>query len=336
MKSTIIAVYIVFIGSKLDCNGIEVNAKNNRKEVDKCFDDQRKDTYSFVRSLSHGLMSIETNSAEEKRRVKSALRDVETALLQNLFTVSNISGDSFSNCNELDPQKGDLIEFKRSLYRHWAVFVGSGRVVHLTPEEDGVYRYLNESLVEVAGSDLCRVNNLDNEALVRGLRARDVNSIVESANSVVGQSAEFDTIHCEHLNPQTGDLIEFQRRWYSHWGVYVGSGQVVHLTPTPKGDYRYLNESMVKVADSHLCRVNNLFEEAVNRGLMARDVDSIVESANLLVGRAADFDTIQYNCEHFVTECRYGKGFSAQSDGFNIPIIREVLSFVGHLFFTSS
>ncbi|KAG8564133.1 hypothetical protein GDO81_016337 [Engystomops pustulosus] len=30
--------------------------------------------------------------------------------------------------------------------------------------------------------------------------------------------------------PQPGDLIEFSRPFYQHWGVYVGGGYVVHLT----------------------------------------------------------------------------------------------------------
>ncbi|CAH2330178.1 Hypothetical predicted protein, partial [Pelobates cultripes] len=30
--------------------------------------------------------------------------------------------------------------------------------------------------------------------------------------------------------PEPGDLIEFFRTVYQHWGIYVGSGHVVHLT----------------------------------------------------------------------------------------------------------
>ncbi|XP_033725600.1 phospholipase A and acyltransferase 1-like isoform X2 [Pecten maximus] len=29
---------------------------------------------------------------------------------------------------------------------------------------------------------------------------------------------------------EVGDLVEFPRSLYSHWGVYIGDGQIVHLT----------------------------------------------------------------------------------------------------------
>jgi hypothetical protein len=27
---------------------------------------------------------------------------------------------------------GDLVEYKRSLYSHWAVYIGDGKIIHLT------------------------------------------------------------------------------------------------------------------------------------------------------------------------------------------------------------
>ena len=36
-----------------------------------------------------------------------------------------------------EPQPGDLIEIFRPFYRHWAVYVGGGYVVHLAPSSKG-------------------------------------------------------------------------------------------------------------------------------------------------------------------------------------------------------
>ncbi len=35
----------------------------------------------------------------------------------------------------------------------------------------------------------------------------------------------------EDVKPQRGDMIKFNRTLYTHWGVYVGEGEVVHLGP---------------------------------------------------------------------------------------------------------
>ena len=36
-----------------------------------------------------------------------------------------------------EPQPGDLIEIFRPFYRHWAVYIGNGYVVHLAPPSKG-------------------------------------------------------------------------------------------------------------------------------------------------------------------------------------------------------
>lgn len=40
-----------------------------------------------------------------------------------------------------EPQPGDLIEIFRPFYRHWAIYVGNGYVIHLAPPSKGAQRF---------------------------------------------------------------------------------------------------------------------------------------------------------------------------------------------------
>uniref|UniRef100_A0A8C6V2E7 LRAT domain-containing protein n=1 Tax=Neogobius melanostomus TaxID=47308 RepID=A0A8C6V2E7_9GOBI len=127
------------------------------------------------------------------------------------------------------------------------------------------------------------------------------------------------------VNPKPGDLIAIHRGVYKHWAIYVGQNEVVHLIPPTHEDgdslglvdlVRYLdsNSAEVKcdkiwdVAGPHHCRVNNQLDYKYS----PRSRHAIVRDARALVGRCLPYSVAGYNCEHFVTDLRYGKPQSRQ------------------------
>ncbi|XP_029967935.1 phospholipase A and acyltransferase 3-like [Salarias fasciatus] len=110
-----------------------------------------------------------------------------------------------------NPQPGDLIEFFRIAYQHWAVYVGGGYVVHLTGASDGPGSSSNsfssapnkkalvkkEKLQDVAGTDDWTVNNI----LDKTSRPRPVDDIVKDACALVGKEMSYHVSksNCEHF-----------------------------------------------------------------------------------------------------------------------------------------
>lgn len=125
--------------------------------------------------------------------------------------------------------------------------------------------------------------------------------------------------------PKPGDLIEIHRGMYGHWAIYVGQNEVVHLIPPTheEGDglgfvnlVRYLDSSSAevrcekiwKVVEGDSYHINNLLDEKYE----PRHPSAIARDARALVGRVLHYSVTGYNCEHFVTDLRYGKPQSRQ------------------------
>ncbi|CAI5639406.1 unnamed protein product [Oreochromis niloticus] len=78
-----------------------------------------------------------------------------------------------------DPQPGDLIEIFRPAYQHWALYLGDGYIINLTPVDESQAAAMSsvksvfsrkavvrmQLLKEVVGSDSYRVNNKLHEPL---------------------------------------------------------------------------------------------------------------------------------------------------------------------------
>ncbi|XP_059146394.1 phospholipase A and acyltransferase 4-like [Physella acuta] len=95
---------------------------------------------------------------------------------------------------------GDLLEFKRGVYSHWAVYTGDGKVIHFTGGEDK-FNYNNamiqsDELWKVAGSSPGFVNNiLDHE-----LKSLPTEVILENATSKLGATGYNPVFaNCEHF-----------------------------------------------------------------------------------------------------------------------------------------
>ncbi|XP_075692932.1 phospholipase A and acyltransferase 2-like [Rhinoderma darwinii] len=117
--------------------------------------------------------------------------------------------------------------------------------------------------------------------------------------------------------PQPGDLIEFIRPFYQHWGIYVGDGYIVHLTDqegqtslsSAFGGFAVVRkEHLENVANGCNYKINNKFDEK----LTPYSPGKVVRAALQLVDQTMSYSVTSANCEHFATELRYGKGFSDQ------------------------
>ncbi|XP_046560894.1 phospholipase A and acyltransferase 3-like [Haliotis rubra] len=117
----------------------------------------------------------------------------------------------------------------------------------------------------------------------------------------------------DHLEP--GDLLEFDRGVYSHWAVYVGNDEVVHLSGVDGAGRRDLKHpctiSGVKsdkgivrkddfwtVTEDSKAEINN-FKDLKFKPL---EPSKIVQRALSKV-REVGYNLLYMNCEHFATWC---------------------------------
>ncbi|PIO40545.1 hypothetical protein AB205_0094100, partial [Aquarana catesbeiana] len=119
--------------------------------------------------------------------------------------------------------------------------------------------------------------------------------------------------------PKPGDLIEFHRVAYQHWGVYVGNGYIVHLTDQEGwsslssvfGETAVVRKDRLEsVACGCDYNVNNKYDSRCS----PYPAGKIVNAALKQVGKKMDYRLASANCEHFATDLRYGKRFCDQVD----------------------
>jgi len=56
------------------------------------------------------------------------------ALVETISSLLTAPG-WLANVSELDPEPGDLIEFQRSGYCHWALYWGNKQIIHFNPSD---------------------------------------------------------------------------------------------------------------------------------------------------------------------------------------------------------
>uniref|UniRef100_A0A8C5DZI5 LRAT domain-containing protein n=1 Tax=Gouania willdenowi TaxID=441366 RepID=A0A8C5DZI5_GOUWI len=116
--------------------------------------------------------------------------------------------------------------------------------------------------------------------------------------------------------PKPGDRIEFLQGIYHHWALYVGDGDVVHLTPycnsgilssmvsLTNGKALVQKDKLSDVVGYDGWRVNN----DLDKKHVPRRAEDIVTAARHAVGRELDYSVVTKNCEHFVNKLRYARG----------------------------
>ncbi|CAK7308612.1 Phospholipase A and acyltransferase 3 [Vulpes lagopus] len=110
-----------------------------------------------------------------------------------------------------EPKVGDLIEIFRPFYRHWAIYVGDGYVVHLAPPSEvagagaaSIMSTLTEKAVvkkellyDVVGRDKYQINNKHDDKY----SPLPPSKIVQRAEELVGQELPYSLPceNCEHF-----------------------------------------------------------------------------------------------------------------------------------------
>ncbi|KAM9378425.1 phospholipase A and acyltransferase 1 [Phaethornis superciliosus] len=109
------------------------------------------------------------------------------------------------------PEPGDLIEIFRKHYQHWALYLGDGYVINVTPVDEGPSDALSSAkavmsgkarvrmqlLKEVVGNNTYHINN-KYDAKYTPLPVKD---IIRRAKRFIDQEVSYDVLgnNCEHF-----------------------------------------------------------------------------------------------------------------------------------------
>ncbi|XP_027562836.1 phospholipid-metabolizing enzyme A-C1-like, partial [Neopelma chrysocephalum] len=152
-----------------------------------------------------------------------------------------------------DPKPGDLIEIKRPLYEHWALYLEDEYVIHVTCEDKGIQRLSpsgvaivaktakvkKQLLKEVVGDNDWEVNNKYD----RSRTPLPVEEIIRRAKSYIDMEVTYKVLgkNCEHFVTMLryGESVSDQARsaieemkdvTYQAVSVLIGGSGVVALT----------------------------------------------------------------------------------------------------------
>ncbi|NXU90755.1 HRSL1 enzyme, partial [Xiphorhynchus elegans] len=109
------------------------------------------------------------------------------------------------------PKPGDLIEVDRIFYKHWALYLGNGYVINVTPVDEGAptlsvstlsmftgqAKVKKQLLKEVVGNDSWKVNNKYD----RSRTPLPVEVIIQRAKLYIDMEVTYDVLgnNCEHF-----------------------------------------------------------------------------------------------------------------------------------------
>ncbi|KAM4618087.1 phospholipase A and acyltransferase 3-like [Discoglossus pictus] len=146
----------------------------------------------------------------------------------------------------------------------------------------------------------------------QGTAVQDITTKGPFAKSVSGASVQ------EGPSPKPGDLVEFVHPFYQHWGIYVGSGYVVHVTGQEcwsimKSAFGATAVVRKDRLNKTACNLNYSVNNKYDQKKRPRSPQEVVRAALEQVGNEIPYNVTTANCEHFVTALRYGNSFSDQS-----------------------
>lgn len=125
------------------------------------------------------------------------------------------------------------------------------------------------------------------------------------------------------FNPKPGDIIGFRRKFYSHYAFYIGQDRYLHKD----------NVNAIKI-QSKVC-IQSLSEIEGTPYIanyqfknMYEDELSYMESLRIGLESLEDksYNIFTNNCEHFVTNVKFGKRVSKQV--VNLRIYFMIISFI--------
>ncbi|XP_055897414.1 phospholipase A and acyltransferase 2-like [Biomphalaria glabrata] len=126
-----------------------------------------------------------------------------------------------------------------------------------------------------------------------------------------------------------GDRVEFKRVVYSHWGIYIGQGKIIHLAAHDNAEVKANSNSTHlfsiggKLFKKAFVRIDDFWKvvgedkaiinNSLDKKLRALSPEDIVQQAMKKIGEVG-YNVITANCEHFTNWCRYGESKSEQSE----------------------
>ena len=111
-----------------------------------------------------------------------------------------------------------------------------------------------------------------------------------------------------------GDVLRVNRGLYSHFGIYVGNGKVIHFSGGSKSE---LNPKKARIIKTGLdffvrgdpCSVSN------DISCLRHSPEEIIQYAERMVGTDfGGYSLVRNNCEHFARWCENGVRKSDQVD----------------------
>ena len=121
-----------------------------------------------------------------------------------------------------------------------------------------------------------------------------------------------------------GDHLFVYRTGYSHHGIDLGNGRVIHFESDP---WRKLSGTIIGKAAPKIREVS-LNEFSGGRPLNVRqyeicdDVETVIERSRNRVGDVR-YDVFQNNCEHFAVWCKTGRHESTQVESLREAVKRH-------------
>ncbi|XP_025113976.1 phospholipid-metabolizing enzyme A-C1-like [Pomacea canaliculata] len=138
-------------------------------------------------------------------------------------------------------------------------------------------------------------------------------------------------------------MVEFRRTFYSHWGVYIGDGRVIHKSMNEResrwDSFRFLSSFsccgvILKKTSVHIAPIYRIDRNGSARCNNYLDstkqplpTDTIMRNA-FSKQNEESYNLFYDNCEHFATWCRYGEALSQQVRDclvFLVPIVAIIL-----------
>ncbi|KAK0065884.1 HRAS-like suppressor 2 [Biomphalaria pfeifferi] len=126
---------------------------------------------------------------------------------------------------------------------------------------------------------------------------------------------------------RVGDRVKFDRGLYTHWGIYAGFGQIIHLAgEDDDGIGAKFNSTNLfsiggKLFTKAEVRIDDFWkvvgtdtaekDNSLDTKWRAFNPQTIVRNAREKIGKIG-YNIISANCEHFTNWCRYGQCKSEQ------------------------
>jgi hypothetical protein len=121
----------------------------------------------------------------------------------------------------------------------------------------------------------------------------------------------------EHL--VAGTHLVIYRRGYTHHGIYLGDGRVVHYAGRIKYPQGLVEEiSLEEFSEGRALRAQKRQTGRFN-GNEIFNANEIVRRARSRLGERR-YDLLRNNCEHFCNWCRLGENRSLQVELFTAPV----------------